>query len=170
MWRANLEEFNNRVHLLRLRPKCPDAYKANSTPSQKTWQKNGKPVVAQTLQPIVTKLGTVTQWHIAGALAEPEFPKSSARRRYRSEKISFFALPAKLANLIFLKIGTETQGRNPHKLVLTDFPKVACRGRCCSEIFRFVCENFYISYSKILKKLPKIRGIRTHNLALRSCL
>jgi hypothetical protein len=80
----------------------------------------------------------------------------------------FFAFPEKFHQLIVTKLRTGTHLKLPHKRMLMHFPKVACRGRCSSEIFRYVCENSDIFYPKILKKLPKIRAIRTHISALSS--
>ena len=65
--------------------------------------KNGNHSSSATPYSIGTKLVTATQWSRPGVLAEPLFRFMSARRRYRSEKITFFAPGEKWTNLILMK-------------------------------------------------------------------
>ncbi len=66
-------------------------------------QKNGGRSHDQGLQHIVTKLGIPTPGKVLGVLQGILVLETSARRRYRSEKNTFFAPGEKWTNLIVTK-------------------------------------------------------------------
>ena len=82
-------------------------------PSHLTGPKIGGKPHAQTVQDIVTKLGTATHWPRPGVIAEPEFQNSSARGHFVGENFSHFALWRKILPIEFHKKITPNR-RHPY--------------------------------------------------------
>ena len=87
--------------------------KTHFHPSHLTGPENGKPLAAQTVKDIVTKLGTFTHRTIPLTIAEPKFQNSSARGLFVGENFSHFALWRKIVPIGFHKKITPNR-RHPY--------------------------------------------------------
>ena len=121
MWRANVEEFNNKSSTYsvldffgwRENVRVSNAFYPQPFCMAKKRVKNGNHSNSQTFYPIVTKLDTDTQCKVLRGRMESLFQLMSARRRCRSEKITFFAHPEEVPHLIFTKKYSKNQ-RHPY--------------------------------------------------------